>query len=153
MHAGFGGLVLTVKTDEAEHWQKMCARCGREKDLVIVRPGGDWRLNLLAYEAQRPGAGGGLSKNLVAFCRNLLAIASRSQGGGVNEQFWQSATDQLLNATFDLFLLAGGAITFDRLANFIAAAPTENLPATEAGWLRIPVFGEVLKKAKEKHIK
>jgi hypothetical protein len=149
LHAGFGGLVLTVKTDEAEHWQKMCARCGREKDLVIVRPGGDWRLNLLAYEAQRPGAGGGLSKNLVAFCRNLLAIASRSQGGGVNEQFWQSATDQLLNATFDLFLLAGGAITFDRLANFIAAAPTENLPATEAGWLRIPVFGEVLKKAKE----
>jgi len=153
LRAGFGGLILTVKTDEAEHWRKLCAHCGREKDLVVVRPGGDWRLNLLAYEAQRPGAGGGLAKNLVAFCRNLLAIATRSQGQGVNEQFWQSATDQLLNATFDLFLMAGGEITFDRLANFVAAAPTpkenETLPASEAAWLRIPVFGEVLKKAKE----
>ncbi|MDR3459675.1 MAG: TraM recognition domain-containing protein [Verrucomicrobiae bacterium] len=148
LHAGFGGLVLTVKTDEAEHWRKLCARCGREKDLVVVQRGGDWRLNLLAYEAQRPGQGGGLAKNLVAFCRNLLGIATRSQGGGSNDQFWQSATDQLLNATFDLFLMAGGAITFDRLANFIAAAPTEKLPTSEAGWLKIPLFGEVLAKAK-----
>lgn len=148
LQAGFGGLILTVKTNEADHWRKLCARCGREQDLIVVRKGGPWSLNILAYEAQRPGQGGGLSANMVAFCRNLLSIAARNKGHGVSEQFWQSATDQLLNATFDLFLLAGGAITFDRLANFIAAAPTDKVPTTEAGWLKVPVFGSVLTKAR-----
>lgn len=150
LRSGFGGLILTVKTDEAEHWRKLCAHCGREKDFVVVRRGGDWRLNLLAYEAQRPGLGGGLSKNLVAFCRNLLAISARGQGHGTNEQFWQTASDQLLNAMFDLFLLAGGEITFDRLANFVSAAPTENLPKSDEDWLKIPDFGKVLITAKRK---
>jgi len=148
LRAGFGGLILTVKTDEAEHWRRLCAHCGRDKDFIVVRRGGDWRLNLLAYEAQRPGQGSGLSKNLVAFCHNLLSISSRVQGQGVNEQFWQSTTDQLLNATFDLFLLAGGEITFDGLAGFIAAAPTHNIPASESAWMNVPLFGDVLSRAR-----
>jgi len=28
--AGFGGLILTVKIDEKEHWQKYCQETGRE---------------------------------------------------------------------------------------------------------------------------
>ena len=148
LRSGFGGLVLTVKKNEAEHWRRLCAHCGRENDFVVVKRGGEKRFNVLAYEAQRPGQGGGLSANLVAFCRNLLSISSRSKGEGINEQFWQNATDQLLNATFDLFLLAGGAITFDRLADFIAAAPTNHAPSDEEAWLKIPVFGDVLAKAK-----
>ena len=148
LRGGFGGLVLTVKKGEAEHWRNLCACCGRENDLIVVRRGGDWKLNVLAYEAQRPGQGTGLSENLTSFCRNLLRISTRSQGPGNSDPVWQSAGDQLLNATFDLFLLAGGGITFDRLAAFVSAAPTEKFPANEADWLKIPVFGEVFGKAK-----
>ena len=80
LRAGFGGLVLTVKKNEAEHWRRLCSHYGREDDLVVVRRGGDWKLNVLAYEAQHPGQGAGLSENLTTFCRNLLRISSRSQG-------------------------------------------------------------------------
>ena len=34
------------------------------------------------------------------------------------------------------------------MANFVAAAPTEKLPATEADWLKISGFGSVFVKAK-----
>jgi type IV secretory pathway TraG/TraD family ATPase VirD4 len=148
LRSGLGGLVMTVKEDEAERWRRLCAHCGREGDLVVVRRGGEWKLNVLAYESQAPG-GGGLSDNLVAFCRTLLAISSRNQGQGINEQFWQTASDQLLNATFDLFLLSGSQPTFDGLSNFIAAAPTDSVPSNEEAWLKIPLFGGVLAKAKE----
>jgi hypothetical protein len=144
LRAGFGGLVLTVKQKEADHWRRLCARCGREKDLVVVQRGGDWRLNLLAYEAQRPGRGAGLCDNLVDFCQNLLDISSRNHAQSNSDPLWPRAARQLLNATFDLFLLAGGGITFDRLADFVGAAPTEAIPATEKAWQQIPVFGEIL---------
>jgi hypothetical protein len=79
LRAGFGGLVLTVKKGEAEHWRRLCAACGRQQDLVVVRRGGDWKLNVLAYEAQRPGQGIGLAENLTSFCRNLLHISPFSE--------------------------------------------------------------------------
>jgi hypothetical protein len=149
LRSGFGGLVLTVKEDEAESWRRLCAYCGREDDFISVSRGGSWKLNILAYEAQHPGRGGGLSENLVAFCRNLLRISSRHQGAGGNEQFWEAASNHLLNATFDLFLLAGGEITFDRLASFVQNAPTERLPSNEGEWLKVPVFGSILTMAKQ----
>ena len=146
---GFGGLVLTVKKGEAEHWRRLCAHCGRQKDLVVVSRGGFFKLNVLAYEAQHPGRSAGLSQNLTSFCRNLLCISSRSQGTQHSEQIWVQAGDELLNTTFDLFLLGGGGITFDRLAKFVSSAPTTNIPTTEEAWLNIPVFGGVLKRAKK----
>ncbi len=149
LRAGFGGLVLTVKSGEAEYWRRLCALCGRENDLVVVQRGGNWKLNLLAYEAQHPGRGGALSENLTTFCRNLLVILARNKGTSASEQFWESAGDQLLNATFDLFLLAGGGITFDRLADFVAAAPTDSIPQTEEEWLKVPTFGGIYQKAKK----
>ena len=146
LRTGFGGLVLTVKKDEAEHWRKLCERSGRGDDFIAVSLGGPWKLNLLAYEAQRPGKGGGLAENLVSFCRNLLKLSSRHQGGGSHDPFWQNAGDQLLTAALDLFLLSGTNITFDALSQFIAAAPT-NPPAQDRELLKIPNFGKVLEKA------
>ena len=149
LRAGFGGLVLTVKAGEADYWRRLCTLCGRENDLVVVQRGGNWKLNLLAYEAQHPGRGGALSENLTTLCRNLLAILSRNKGASNNEQFWVSAGDQLLNATFDLFLLAGGGVSFDRLADFVAAAPTDRVPKTEEDWIKVPTFGKLYLKAKQ----
>ena len=150
LRSGFGGLVLTVKSGEAEYWQRLCEYCGRANDLVIVRRGGNWKLNILAYEAQHPGRDSGIAENFTSFCRNLLRISTRSKGGGSNEEIWERAGDQLLTATFDLFLLAGGNITFDRLADFVAAAPTETLPTSNEAWLKIPVFGSVFLEAKSR---
>jgi hypothetical protein len=146
LRSGFGGLILTVKANEAERWRKLCAYCGREGDFRVVRMGGDCLLNVLAYEAQRPGRAGGLAENLTSFCRNLLRISTRSEP--LRDPIWEQAGDQLLDATFELFLLAGESITFDRLADFVSSAPTEKLPNAEANLLAIPGFGSVFAKAK-----
>jgi len=149
LHSGFGGLVLTAKAGEADHWERLCAKFGRCDDVIRVSRGGPWKLNILSYEAQRPGPGGGLAENLVAFARNLLKVSIRQQGMSTgNDDFWQKASDQLLHATFDLFLLAGSPVTFDALADFIAAAPTE-LPADNREWLNRPPFSELVSKARQ----
>jgi len=148
LRSGFGGLVMTCKTDEAERWRRLCVQCGREGDFVAVRRGGDWKLNVLAYEAQQPGRGAGLSENLTSFCRNLLHVSTRWQGTKTGDPVWETAGNQLLNATFDLFLLVGGSLSFDRLAEFVSAAPTGNLPGDDSEWLKIPIFGALLAKAK-----
>jgi hypothetical protein len=148
LRSGFGGLILTAKIGEADYWQKLCGYCGRGGDFVRVCRGGSWKLNILSYEAQRPGPGGGLSENLLSFSKNLLKISARQQAAAVNDEFWQKASDQLLHATFDLFLLAGGAVTFDRLSDFIAAAPTE-VPSNSQAWLNRPPFSDLIVKARE----
>lgn len=110
--------------------------------------GGNWKLNVLAYESQSPGQGAGLSDNLTAFFRNLFRISTRHRGSHNGDPVWEQAGDQLLDSAFELFLLAGGGVSFDRLAEFVAAAPTKNLPPCDADWLKVPGFGEVLAKAK-----
>jgi len=151
INSGFGGLVLTVKKDEVEHWQRLCQRCGREKDLVIVRLRGDWKLNLLAYESQRPGGGGGLANSLVSFCRNLLTISQRSRGTSSDGEVWRAAGDELLNSLFELFMLSGVEITFDRLHDFIADAPAEKVDDQQS-WRKSPLCWTVLSQA-ERNIK
>jgi hypothetical protein len=150
LRSGFGGLVLTVKKDEAEHWRRLCAYCGRENDFVAVSRGGPWKLNLLAYEAQRPGRGSGLATNLVSFCQNLLGVSSRYHGPRFTEAIWEEATNELLNATFELFLTAKAGITFDSLATFVQKAPTERLPSNEESWFNIPTFGAILAMANQR---
>jgi hypothetical protein len=148
LDAGFGGLVLTVKDGETQHWRELCQRCGRGDDLVVVRKKGDWKLNVLAYESQRPGGGGGLADNMVAFCRNLLKISTRSRKDPSGDGIWQIAGDQLLNATFDLFILAGIGITFDRLHDFIAKVPAGNAGDVMA-WRKIQLCSSVLSLAEK----
>ncbi|HYG34298.1 MAG TPA: TraM recognition domain-containing protein, partial [Clostridia bacterium] len=85
--------------------------------------------------------------NLVSLCRTLLRISAPHQGASTNEEFWRSTGDQLLGATFDLFLLAGVEITFDRLVEFINEAPTKPWSDVD-GLPQDSTFAAVLEMAK-----
>ena len=65
LSAGFGGLVLCAKPDEAELWRRYCQQTNRSDSLIIFGPQQPYRFNFLNYEFTRPGAGAGLTENLV----------------------------------------------------------------------------------------
>jgi hypothetical protein len=59
LKAGFGGLVLCAKPDEAQVWKAYCRDAGREQDLLVVGPGSRWRFNPFVFESVRRGPGAG----------------------------------------------------------------------------------------------
>ena len=141
--AGFGGLVLCAKPEEARRWQSLCERFGRAQDCIVIRPGGPHKLNVLAYETQRPGDRIGLTDDLIAFFRVLIAVVSKRAATQGKDDFWINATNQLMRALFDLFLLAGEPMSIDSLTEFVTQAPEE--PGKL--WETDSRFGSVLSQA------
>lgn len=139
----FGGLILTTKPGEAKEWITFCNGMDREADVRWVRDDGPLRLNLLAYETQRQGAGSQLTENLIGFFRVLISVLGSRHGQHTNEGFWQNAGNQLLRNLLDVFLVAQAPLSLDRFAEFVAAAPAKEL-ADEEAWRDIPLFGEIL---------
>jgi hypothetical protein len=143
--AGFGGLVLAAKPEEARRWQSLCVRLGRAQDCLVVTPDGPHKLNPLTYETQRPGSEFGLTDELIAFFRVLIGVVSRRTAGQNREDFWTNATNQLMRELFDVFLLAGEPLSIDSLTRFLTKAPAE--PTKQ--WREIPFFGEILLRAEK----
>jgi hypothetical protein len=52
LQAGFGGLVLCFKTDEADLWRSYLKRAGREADGRYFSVENEFRFNFMDYEAR-----------------------------------------------------------------------------------------------------
>jgi len=122
LKSGFGGLVLTVKVDEASRWHSYANETGRAGDLVTVQPGLPATLNFLDYEeASRPGDGGGLTYELVRILQT--AMEGGRERGKSDNPFWEDAVAQLLTNAIDLVLMATGRVSLPAIMDVIRSAP------------------------------
>lgn len=119
---GFGGLVLTVKPDEKELWQRYCQETNRSNDLIIVEADGEHTFNFLNYEQNRPGSGAGLTGNIVNVLKTVIN-ASQSDQQLSNEGFWENALDMLLFNVIDLAILAFDRLHIDDLYRIVQHLP------------------------------
>jgi hypothetical protein len=145
LQAGFGGLVLTVKPDEAHRWRRMCDETGRAGDFIHVTPASGHHLNFLQYEIQRPGERLAVTDDLIALFRTLIGVMSRSKRGESGDDFWTNTTNQLIRKLTDIFLLAGEPLTLDRMVRFINQAPKD----INQEWRYSDLFADVLQRAEE----
>lgn len=134
LRSGFGGLVLTAKTDERELWERWAGETGRMSDLVVFSPESGHSFNFLNYESRRPGGGGGLTFNLVNLFQEVMQVGNRKRGDGT-DGFWIDAMNELLTNAIDLALLARGKITFDEIYQIIQSAPTSMAQTQDESWL------------------
>jgi len=141
--SGFGGLVLCAKTDEARRWQKLCSQYKREQDCIVITRDSPHKLNILAYETFHPRIG--LTDDLITFFRELISIVGRRSGQNAHEDFWINATNQLMRALFDVFLLAKEPMTVDNLVRFVTSAPE----SPDKDWSDLPYFADVMDRAKQ----
>ncbi len=121
--AGFGGLVLTAKPDEADRWRAYCREAGRLDDLLLFEPGSPLAFNFLEYERRRPGAGAGLTENIVRLFMTVLEVGGSGQNFGGGDAYWGNALRQLLRNAVDLVRLADQPLSLKAIDEIIASAP------------------------------
>jgi hypothetical protein len=143
LRAGYGGLVLTAKTDEAQRWLRLCERTGRAGDCIHVTPRSGHKLNVLQYEVQRPGDRISVADDLVALLRCINAVVSRSKQNEEGDKFWTLAPNKLMKNLFEIFWISGEPFTINNFTRFINRAPTER----GQPWKGREFFSEILIKA------
>lgn len=123
LKAGYGGLVLTVKRDECDRWKEYCKEAGRESDLCIIEPDGDYAFNFLDYEVNREGQGGGQTENLVMVLKTVIKAKSLGDGKSSNDEFWDDALDMLLINLIDLCTMGKSKLTIDDINAIARSLP------------------------------
>jgi type IV secretory pathway TraG/TraD family ATPase VirD4 len=150
LKAGWGGLVLCAKGDEARVWERYCREAGRSDDLIIFSPDQPWRFNFLDFELQRKGRGAGLSENLIKLLSTVAEITKRDtgKGGGQEDgQYWEDSKNQLLRNLTDLIILAKGRITVSDLYEVLSSAPKSVAQTRSAEWQRESYCYQCLREA------
>lgn len=153
LRAGYGGCVLCAKGDEVGLWESYCAEAGRSEDLIIVRPGGPWRFDPLAFEALRANAAGGLTENLVNLFDTILELADRNGGSGGardDEAYWRRSTKQLVRNCIDLLVLAGEHVAIEGLYQLVISAPQSLEEVRSDDWRRSSYCFRLLKEAERR---
>lgn len=134
LRAGFGGLVLCAKPDERELWERYAAQTGRAEDLAIFSPEQPWRFNFLDYELRRPGAGAGLTENLVNLFIAVLETSERKGGSTGNQDYWNRALKQLLRNAIDIIVMARDTLTLPDIYEVIVSAPQSEDDLADSAW-------------------
>jgi hypothetical protein len=129
LQAGFGGLVLCAKPEEAERWVEYARVSGRDLSIVRLDASGRYRFNFLNYLMNMSAElGGGLVDNAVNTLLRVLE-AAQARGGaqgshGDDAGFWQKAIRELLSHALGSLYHAYGRITLDEMVKLIISAPT-----------------------------
>ncbi|MGP1346137.1 MAG: type IV secretory system conjugative DNA transfer family protein [Phycisphaerales bacterium] len=146
LRAGFGGLVLTVKSNETERWRDYLAAAGRSDDLVIFSPDSPHRFNFLEHERRRVSRGGGQTTNMAELFVTLLT-AGASEGS--RDPFWDRALRQLLRNAIDALRLADEPLTLSALHRVINSAPLSAQQADDDDWKSRSYLFDLLARANE----
>lgn len=123
LQAGFGGLILTVKPDEKELWQDYCKATGREHDLIIVEPGGQYQFNFLQYESSDDGSGKTITDNIVQVLKTVIRASEEKSTGKSDDPFWETALDMLIFNIIELSLLAYGNVSVQDIYEIAQTVP------------------------------
>ena len=147
--AGFGGLVLCAKKEEAIQWQKWAQETGREDDLVIIDAKGTNRFNFMNWESERPEEGGGLSiniTNLLDEVAGAIAEGDKHAGGG-SEKFWADALHNLNSNLVDLAILAGIPVSLPLLREIASSAAISFEQLKDETWKKESACARILREA------
>ncbi|MDO9223602.1 MAG: type IV secretion system DNA-binding domain-containing protein [Caulobacter sp.] len=137
LQAGWGGLVLCAKPDEADRWVGYLRASGRAAHLIRVHPGSPYRINFPDYELHRPDGGGRETFNLVALMEVMMDATATAQGsaaGGESAAFWILSRRELLANAIEPLVAATGRFRLDELMQMVASAPTSREEAFSDDW-------------------
>ena len=145
LEAGWGGLVLTAKTDEAAIWRDYAKCAGREDELIVIDDTAIHRFNFMHHAVTVAPTPHILTLNLVGLYGSIMeAINGTAE---VLEDYWTHARDQLLTNAFDAILPAYGTVDLQIVDKLILSAPTSVDQLHDETWQNESACMETLKRA------
>jgi hypothetical protein len=132
LEAGFGGLVLCFKTDEAALWQRYLKRAGRENDGRYFSVDSAFRFNFMDYEARNSGVD--FAENLVTLLVDVASIQKRTEASGSEAHFWLPQKKKLIRNAIELLLMANKPIQLRTLYQMIVSAPKDPRETADEHW-------------------
>jgi hypothetical protein len=145
LQAGFGGLVLCFKTDEADLWRSYLKRTGREADGRYFSVDSAFRFNFIDYEAL--GSGLDFVENLVTLLVDIASIQKRTEASGSEAHFWLPQKKKLIRNAIQLLLMAEKPIQLRTLYAMIVSAPKDTKEAADEHWQRESFLFSLLEQA------
>jgi hypothetical protein len=139
LRAGFGGLILCAKPEEAPLWKQYCKKHGRLASLIEFDGSGSG-FNFIAYELARQGSDG---LNSVVECLMRILEMARSASpspGRAGEAFWEDTTRQVLRNTIPVLFAATGTVRIGDILAFVRSAPRSPDEMADANWQRQSFF-------------
>ncbi len=127
LKAGFGGLVLCAKPEEADEWERYALECGKSKsDIIRFCENSQYRFNPLQYETTRQTKGGGLTFNITELFMSVFKMGQRITGSDSeeHERFWENSLKRLINRTIDLLRLSEEEMSVFNMVEIIGTMPT-----------------------------
>ena len=140
LQAGWGGIVLCAKPDEADLWDWYCRKSGRHNDLIrfgknsvheekgeVYNKGLDGQtmiFNPIDYEKNRGGEGAGETLNLTNIFMNIYRMGNRISGESdtKDERYWDTALKRCLNRVIELIKLADEDLTYSNMIEILTSA-------------------------------
>src|SRR5271165_4069385 len=132
LQAGFGGLVLCFKTDEAALWRSYLKAAGREADGRFFSVENEFRFNFMEHEAQTSGID--FAENLVTLLVDIASVQKRTEASGSEAHFWLPQKKKLLRNAITLLILADEPVQLRTLYEMIIAAPQSAEQAASEKW-------------------
>lgn len=137
LRAGWGGLVLCAKPDEAARWRGYAEEANRGSHVIHMRPHGTLTFNFVDYEVHRPGGEGQETYNLVALLEVMMEASAQAIGhvsSGEGAAFWIAARRELLANAIEPLVAALGAFRLVDLMRMVTSAPTSREEAFDDRW-------------------
>jgi hypothetical protein len=146
---GFGGLVLTAKTDEKQVWIDYCTQNNRLDDLIIIEPhsqnGSTHSFDFIDYEAANLSQNEGLTANLVKIFKTVIrSDKAASSNNSSQDPFWEEALEIHLYNVIDLCLLRFKSVSFDNIYDIIASIPQDIKQLSDDGFKRSSLFAQII---------
>ncbi|MEM6504048.1 MAG: hypothetical protein AAF711_01130 [Planctomycetota bacterium] len=129
-----GVLATTTKVGEADRWVAMARATGRERDLILFRPGSGWRFNVLQYECEHGIGGSGLTDNLASLVTHLVEAGRPGNGQTATERFFQASVHVMARYAIELIRLADARIDLPTITQVIRTAPQDYDQIASPSW-------------------
>lgn len=153
LRAGFGGLVLCAKPNEAALWRQYCHETGRENSLIVVNNNNGKCFNFLEYELARIDGGSSKTPFALEALLKIYEAMMAIDGVKADESFWRNSVRLLLSHSIDALYTAYGRLHFPDLMDFINSAARDDAEFNSLEWRKESFHYHTLEKAAKTPIK